>query len=100
MHTESLILVNEFCTYHHVGADFVLSLEQRGLIETTTVAQTNYVRPDQLTRLEKFVRLHQELAIHTDDLDIVVNLLDRLTDLQTELTRLQNRLRFYEPAGE
>ena len=93
-----LILISEFCVYHHIGTDFIYLLEQRGLIKTETVQQTVYVQSEQLPRLEKFVRLHQDLAIHPDDLDVVNDLVERLENLQQQITHLQNRLVFYEPS--
>lgn len=99
MQTEHLIPIREFCVYHQVETSFVYSLAQKGLIQTTTLEQTVYVQSEQLARLEKFVRLHQELAIHSDDLDVVSNLLERLEDLQNQVIQLQNRLAFYEPSG-
>lgn len=100
MQTTHLISVREFCVHHQVEVTFVETLASNGLIETTTVERAVYVQPEQLGRLEKFVRLHQDLAIHTDDLDIVSDLLDRVEDLQQQLTQLRNRLVFYEPSGE
>lgn len=97
MQTNQLISVSEFCLYHKVEVTFIDVLEQRGLIQTTTIEQLAYVQTDQLPRLEKFVRLHQDLAIHTDDLDVVSDLIDRIESLQGQVTRLQNRLAFYEP---
>ncbi|GAB3757652.1 chaperone modulator CbpM [Spirosoma pomorum] len=95
MNAEDMIPVHDFCVYHHIEISFVQSLEQRGLVETTTVEQSLYVLPSQVARLEKLVRLHQELEIHADDLDVVSNLLDRVEDLQQQVTRLQNQLSFY-----
>ncbi len=100
MQPQHLISVSEFCIYHHLEIAFVETLEQRGLIETTTVEQSIYVQPEQLGRLEKLVRLHQELAIHTDDLDVVNNLLERLEVLQRQVTQLQNRLAFYQSLND
>ena len=96
MQTQHLILVRDFCVYHHVEITFVETLAANDLIETTTIDQTLYVEPAQLTQLEKFVRLHRDLNIHPDDLDVVSDLLDRVEDLQSQLVTLQNRLRFYE----
>ncbi|MVM40172.1 hypothetical protein GO730_25295 [Spirosoma sp. HMF3257] len=96
MQTTHLIPVREFCLYHHVEITFVETLADNGLIETTIVEQTTYVHPEQVSRLEKLVRLHQDLAIHADDLDVVSDLLDRVEDLQQQLSQLQNRLIFYE----
>lgn len=43
-----------------------------------------------------FVRLHRELSVHTDDLDIVSHLLERMESLHSEIAQLRNRLIFYE----
>lgn len=97
MQAPTLISIFDFCVHHHVEVTFVETLAYNGLIETTTVEQAVYIQPEQLTRLEKFVRLHQDLAIHADDLDVVSDLLDRLEGLQQTVVTLQNRLVFYEP---
>jgi len=96
MQPNHLIPVREFCVHHHVETTFVQLLAQQGLVDTVAIEQAIYVEPEQLPRLEKFVRLHQDLAIHPDDLDVVNDLLDRLEGLQHEVARLQNRLVFYE----
>ena len=96
MQTEHLVLVRDFCVYHNVEITFVETLAANDLIQTTTIEQTLYVEPAQLLQLEKFVRLHRDLNIHTDDLDVVADLLDRMETLQSEVVTLQNRLRFYE----
>ncbi|MBN8822822.1 MULTISPECIES: chaperone modulator CbpM [unclassified Spirosoma] len=96
MQTQHLISVLDFCTHHHIEITFVETLADNGLIEITTVEQTTYVQPEQLGRLEKFVRLHQDLAIHADDLDVVSDLLERVESLQHELRQVRSRLIFYE----
>lgn len=96
MQPESLLSVQTFCTYYHVELEFVQTLEQRGLIQTVTFEETLYIDPEQVGQLEKFVRLHQDLAIHADDLDVVSELLERIDGLQQQVTQLQNRLAFYE----
>lgn len=100
MTSESLTPASDFCGYHRLDIDFVYRLEQRGLIEIVRVAETSFLQTDQLGHLEKLVRLHRDLAVHTDDLDIVSHLLDQLEGLQGELTQLRNRLVFYERTGE
>lgn len=96
MQPNHLIPVREFCVHNHVEITFIQFLAQQGLVDTVAIEQAVYIQPEQLSRLEKFVRLHQDLAIHPDDLDVVNDLLDRMEDLQHEVARLQNRLLFYE----
>ena len=99
MTAESLTSALDFCVQHRLDLDFVYTLEQRGLVEIVRVEQAVYLPTAQVGRLEKLVRLHRELAVHTDDLDIVSHLLERVEHLHTELTHLHNRLVFYERAG-
>jgi len=96
MLTDQLISVHEFCSYHQLDIKFVEMLEQQGLIQITTVEQGLYIQPDAVAPLERLVRLHQDLAIHTDDLDVVNELVERIESLQQQITQLQNRLAFYE----
>lgn len=96
MQPNHLIPISEFCIYYQVEIAFVQALEQQGLVETIAVNESVYVESDQLVQLEKLVRLHKELSIHPDDLDVVVNLLERLEGLQHQIGQLQNRLIFYE----
>lgn len=96
MQANHLISVSDFCVYHSIEFSFVQLLEQQGLVETITVERAVYIEPDQLGRLEKFVRLHQDLAIHPEDLDVVNELLERVEALQNQIVQLQNQLLFYE----
>jgi len=96
MENESLISVTEFCSYHHLDIQFIQLLEQNGLIETTIVEQKTYLPFEQLGQLEKLIRLHQELEIDAQNLDVVSHLLQRMEHLQQEILQLKNRLVFYE----
>jgi chaperone modulatory protein CbpM len=96
MENDNLISVAEFCRFHQVDIHFIESLEQTGLIQTTLVQHTLHVHADNLGKLEKYVRLNQDLEIGADNLDIVAGLLARMEFLQEEIKGLQNRLGFYE----
>ncbi|MDB5240837.1 MAG: hypothetical protein JWP57_1462 [Spirosoma sp.] len=95
MQTEHLILVRDFCVHNNIEITFVETLAANDLVETTTIEQTLYIEEAQLIQLEKFVRLHHDLHIHPDDLDVVADLLNRVETLQNQVTSLQNQLRFY-----
>jgi chaperone modulatory protein CbpM len=96
MQNQNLVPVNEFCRYHHIDVTFIQLLKEHGLIETTTVQQTMYVQKEQLSQLEKFVRLNQELNVEAESLDIISHLLQQTKILREEITALRNRLSFYE----
>ena len=91
-----MIPADEFCTSHNIEISFISSLQEAGLIEIITVKETDYIYESQLNDLEKIVRLYYDLDINLEGIDTVINLLQRISDMQDEITFLRNRLRFYE----
>jgi chaperone modulatory protein CbpM len=96
MATEDLIEVTVFCTYHQVEYAFITSLEEAGLVHLTFVNQQHFIPQNQLSQLEKMIRLHQELDINIAGIEAIANVLDRLEDLQRQNLNLRNKLRLYE----
>ena len=95
MPTETLIAVRKFCQIHNLEISFVDDLCEYGLIEIARVEEENYFQPDQLPALEKFVRLHTELGINMEGIDAIHHLLDRIENMQSEISQLNNRLRHF-----
>ncbi len=96
MSRENLIPINQLCTHYHVEMSFFNSLVEFDLIEITTIEQTHYLHTDSINELEKIIRLHQDLYINLEGIDTVLNLLDKIDVLQTELSVIKNRLGLYE----
>lgn len=96
MYKEILIPANEFCASHHIEVSLIASLQETGLIEITTIEETIYIRGSQLQQLEKIIRLYHELDINLEGIDTINHLLQRINDMQDEITLLKNRLRLYE----
>jgi len=96
MHNEHLISATEFCIHHEIELSFFQSLQETGLIEIVTIEETLFIDESQLTQLEKIVRFYYDLDINLEGIETIFHLLDRISDIQTELTSLKNRLRLYE----
>jgi chaperone modulatory protein CbpM len=96
MQTEDMIVLDEFCSNHHVEISFIRSLEEHGLIETIIVNETVCVHGHELSKLEQIVRLHQELNINPEGIDAISILLQRIENMQNEITELRNKLDFYK----
>ena len=96
MQTEYLISVEDFCAIHNVDLSFISSLKQTGLIEVTTIKEAGFIDADQLQQLEKFIRFYYELDINLEGIETITHLLQRISNLQDEVTSLRNRLRLYE----
>ena len=96
MSEASLITASEFCTYHNVEYTFIHSLHDAGLVEVTEVNQTAYIPETELQKLERMIRLHNELEINIAGIEAITHLLQRVEYIQQEMLSLKNRLRLYE----
>jgi hypothetical protein len=96
MESADMIVLDEFCSSHHVEVSFVRSLEEYGLIQTIIVNEILCVTGNELPKLEQIVRLHEELKVNSEGIDVIIHLLHRIENMQNELTELKNKLNFYE----
>lgn len=95
MQTE-LITVTEYCMYHHTDIRFIDALEQNGLISMILVNEERFIAYDQLPQIERYTRLHDELDINIEGIDTIIYLLEKMGELQREVSSLKNRLSRYE----
>lgn len=96
MATQELILIETLCTHYQIEVSFLDALETMGLIEIKIIEQTKFIQQDRINDLEKMIRIHQELNVNIEGIDVVFNLLNKLETLQNELTIVKNRLNIYE----
>jgi hypothetical protein len=96
MQTEKLTAVDIFCANHNIEVSFISLLQQSGLVEITTIKDTEFIDSAQMPQLEKIVHFYYELDINLEGIETITHLLHRVTSLQEEITLLRNRLRLYE----
>lgn len=96
MKTDSWILLQTLSSHFQVELSFFTTLRDLGLIEIEIKEQSPYIHENQMHNLERMIRLHQELEVNPEGIDVVFNLLQKIEFLQKDLTTIQNRLRLYE----
>ena len=96
MNIENLIPLPTLSTHYKVEIAFFNNLSEMGLLEIKTIEEIQYIHPDALFENEKILRMHQELEVNIEGIDVVFNLLQKIEDLQNELISVKNRLRLYE----
>ena len=96
MNTENLILLKTVCTHYKVELSFFKHLNEIGLIEIQIIEQSLYIREDKMYDIERMIRLHHELDVNIEGIDVVFNLLEKMDDLKKDLIATKNRLRLYE----
>jgi len=96
MEVTDLISITTFCTHYNVPTTFINQLQDYELIEVVVSEQEEYIKLTQINEVEKMMRLHYDLNINLEGLDVVYNLLKRVENLQSEITSLHNKLKLYE----
>lgn len=96
METENLISIQQFCEHYSISTAFINELKEYELIEIIVENNDDYIKVTQITEVEKMIRLHYDLNINLEGVDVIYNLLNQVDTLKKELTDLQNKLRFYE----
>ena len=96
METDQLIATEKFCTYYNVEYSFIESMREVGLIETVVVQEVQFVHVPHLQKIERIMRLYDDLNINLEGIEAIDRLLDRMDQMNSEIVSLRNQLRFYQ----
>ncbi|WP_034059181.1 chaperone modulator CbpM [Lacinutrix jangbogonensis] len=96
MNEKPLISTQTLCSHYNIEISFVDALNNMGLIQIEIIEQNQFIHQDQIGDLEKIIRLHNELNVNLEGIDVVFNLLEKERKLRNELNVLKNRLKLYE----
>jgi hypothetical protein len=96
MITDTHIPIETLSEHYKVETTFFFGLGELGLIEIETLEQTHYIHEDQMTAVEKMIRMHHDLEVNIEGIDVVFNLLAKIEALQEELSQVRSRLKLYE----
>lgn len=96
MEKEQWMLVTDFCIIYQVELNFVQILIDNGTISVEKIDQKEYLHEDDVLELEMLVRISKDLEIPPQELDVIYSLLNKVRHLQSEVSRLQKELNFYQ----
>lgn len=96
MEKQEYILIKTLCVHYKVEVSFIKELDNVGLIEIQQLEDDEFIHQEKIGDLEKMIRLHHDLNVNIEGIDVVFNLLQKELQLKEEVQELRNRLRFYE----
>ena len=96
MGRQDLILIKTLCVHYKIEVSFFKELDNIGLIEIELLDNEEFIHEERIGDVEKMIRIHRELDVNIEGIDVVFNLLQKEMQLREELQELRNRLRFYE----
>ena len=95
MTTSFNIKVSTFCASHGIETTLLNSFVEYELIHIEMIESEPYLAQEELPKVEKMIRLHQEMGINPEGIQAIDHLLNKVTDLQKEVHHLKNRLKRY-----
>lgn len=96
MDNQRYILLRSFSRHSHIEDEFIRTLHEFGLITVEKKDNEEVIDEDQIAEIERFFRLHSDLGINYEGLDVIAEMLKRVEQLEREMELLRKRLRLYE----
>ncbi len=90
-----LLSVEEFCIHYNVEYNFLELLHEHELIEIVNINEHDYLHADALRNLESLMRMHYDLNINLEGIEVINNLLSRINNMHQKIMYLQNKLKVY-----
>ncbi|ETZ20878.1 chaperone modulator CbpM [Pedobacter sp. V48] len=95
METE-LITITEYCFKYDIEPEFIISLEDSGIISLTMVESEKFIHIRQFGELDKYIHLHYDLQINIEGIDAIRHLLEKVDAMQQEIQELKNQLHIHQ----
>lgn len=96
MGTTEFIRISEFCSSHGIEESFVLLLQEYEIINIELQDEERLLHEGELPKLEKMLRMHQELEINPPGLQAIYHLLTKVNELQEQVSTLHRKLNRFE----
>ena len=91
-----LIHIEDFCIGHEIDITFITGLQQYDLIDLKLINKSLFIEIEELPKVEKMLRLHQDLNINIEGIDAIYHLLEQTNQMREEINQLRLRLKRLE----
>lgn len=92
----NLITIKEYSVTYNIEPEFLISLEDSGIVYFTLEGQEKYIAEEQLSELERYVHFHYDLNINIEGIDAIRHLLHKVNQMDNEIRQLRSRLNLHE----
>jgi hypothetical protein len=93
---KSTVTIDIICQHYEIEPGFVKRLNDLGMIEFVSDGNMLCLEASQIRQIDKIVRLHDELDINPEGIDVVFNLLQKIKHLEQALLSAENKLSVLE----
>ncbi len=90
------ISIQQIITSYNIEYAFIESLVEIGRVEVENINSEPHIEESQLEDFEQMMRMKSDLNLNAEGIDSVLNLLERIQSLQSEIKSLKEKLQFFE----
>ena len=91
-----LITITEYCFKYDIEPEFIVSLEDSGIISLITVESEKCIHIKQFGELDRYIHLHYDLQINIEGIDAIRHLLEKVDAMQQEIKELKSQLHLHQ----
>lgn len=92
MKSSNYISLDTLCEHYEIEVSFINQLNEMGIIEIINIEHSNCIHSDRIKNLEKIIRMNRDLQINLEGIDTILNLLDKIEELQSEIQQMKQKL--------
>lgn len=92
MEKTTYIQIKEFCAHHDIEVSFVRQLQEYEIVHIVVTDNEMMIPENELSKLEKMVRLYHDLQINPEGLQAIHHLLEKVDHLQHKLSSMRRKL--------
>lgn len=96
MEPSQYIRITHLCTQYQVTEAWFTQFHDNGLFTISTYDAHPCIHIDQIEKVEKALRLHQDLKVNAEGIDIIFNLLEKVERLNADVKMLQSKLNLHQ----
>jgi hypothetical protein len=100
---QTRISLSQVCDHFHIDFELVRDFADFGLYPTVLFDGELGIEAQDLARLGKIISLHQSLGINKEGIDVILDLREKITALESEAELLRNEVeklrRHFESEG-
>lgn len=91
----TLITLKEYSIQYNVEPEFLLELEELGVIYFQKKGEEKYILEEQLIELERYIRFYYDLNINIEGIDAIRHLLAKVSEMEREIKMLRSQLHLH-----
>jgi len=90
------ITLREFADFHEISVTQIREFADFGLFEVTIIENKPCIHIDDIERCERILRLSEELGVNKEGIEIILEMRQRIEEMQKEISRMKHLLDKYE----